>query len=749
MRIAPLCLFVLAACGGADHSTVDATTSSLSNSESQSSSDFGIYSHGDEKPDDATPTEAWTTQDDPTLFDDDLVFDVDELPMEGEADDVPWAGSYWPVYKDSINDRWDGEDSLSPSEKYAQAFGVPDFPDQVSKHHGIDNHKTRTECSGNDDCNSAISESCAKREGEEKGYCIPSWWGICHAWAPVAILEQEPEQAVTVNDVEFKVQDIKALLTLAYNRTRSRFVSLRCNEDASEDEIEYDEYDRPTGSDEECRDTNPGTYHVLLTNFLGLKGQSFVEDRTMDMEVWNQPLRGYRITKMEPVTVERAHELLDVPEDEVPADSVGGTFRFSGDVSTGDWEHKGPYTIVEGAEVVVEMTGDSGDADLYIRTGEAPTNNAYDCRPYKPHSNETCSITAEEGETELYVAVNGYSDADFSIEIRITDPEHGNPSDGIEYEFNADAEQFYYVKLEVDYMTESNSMTDGNLAHRVDHFTRVDKYQYILEVDGDNQIIGGEWVGTSKRNHPDFLWLPTDRSHWPAPAGGSLNWDLVKDLLEQSMEEEEPVIEAGAETTKVEESFSLVRNEWRHFGPFEVEGTLKATLSGTNDADLYVQTGSQPSKTSYSCRPYSSHSNETCSVAGPASIYVSVMGYNSADVTLVVEFEDAEDVAETEESTESGDTHLDENGSLALGEMALFVMTVEAGDKLRVKTEGETDIDLYVRFEDPPTTNDYDARGYTTSGNETIDFDAHTAGVLHIGVHGYREGSFRLTTEDR
>ena len=38
--------------------------------------------------------------------------------------------------------------------------------------------------------------------------------------------------------------DIKALTTLAYNRTRSRFVSLRCNEDDSEGEIEYDEYER-------------------------------------------------------------------------------------------------------------------------------------------------------------------------------------------------------------------------------------------------------------------------------------------------------------------------------------------------------------------------------------------------------------------------------------------------------------------------------------------------------------------------
>lgn len=31
-------------------------------------------------------------------------------------------------------------------------------------------------------------------------------------------------------------------------------------------------------------------------------------------------------------------------------------------------------------------------------------------------------------------------------------------------------------------------------------------YDYVLEIDGAGQIIGGEWLGTSKDFHPDFLW---------------------------------------------------------------------------------------------------------------------------------------------------------------------------------------------------------------------------------------------------
>ena len=488
---------------------------------------FDVQSYGEEKPEGGVPTEAWSSQDDPSLFDRDLEYSVDALPLTGEAEHIPWAGSYWPVYKDSINYRWDGSNSKSPAEKYAEAFGVPDFVDAVSREHGIDKYKNRTECEDNSACNSAIGEVCAKRKDADKGYCIPTWWGICHAWAPVAILEQEPENPVTVNDVEFKVQDIKALLTLAHNRTRSKFVSLRCNEDDSEDEIEYDEYDRPTGEDEECRDTNPGTYHVLLTNYLGIKGQSFVEDRTMDVEVWNQPLRGYRITQMEPVSAQRAAELVGVEQDEPAASSIGGTTRFSGELEADMWHHEGPFAVEPGAEVSVTMSGSNGDADLYVQVGSQPSETEYACRPYKPHSSETCTMTIEEGQTEVFVSVQAYSDADYEVVVAIVDAEGNTGSSASDYLFNDEAESFFHVKLEVDYLTESDITTDGHLADRIDNYTRTDRYQYVLEVDADGEIIGGEWIGSSKKNHPDFLWLPTERSNWPAPVAGSLNWDLV------------------------------------------------------------------------------------------------------------------------------------------------------------------------------------------------------------------------------
>jgi hypothetical protein len=53
------------------------------------------------------------------------------------------------------------------------------------------------------------------------------------------------------------------------------------------------------------------------------------------------------------------------------------------------------------------LTG-TGDADLYVKVGSAPTLTSYDCRPYKTGSNETCKVTLAQP-TTVGVMVNGYA----------------------------------------------------------------------------------------------------------------------------------------------------------------------------------------------------------------------------------------------------------------------------------------------------------------------------------------------------
>lgn len=694
--------------------------------------DFGKPDQDDTKGGADGKAEGWGSADDPGLFSNDLNYALADMPMEAEATNVPWAGSYWPVYEDSINKKW--RNAPSPAALYGDAFGVTGVEDAVSSAYGIDNNSSRTACSSNTDCDSSMAEQCAKRDGETEGYCIPSWWGICHAWGPASILEPEPEHEVEHNGVTFKVNDIKALMTLAYNRTETRFVSLRCNENDSKDEIEYDGYERPTGSDSECRDTNPGTWHVLLANYLGLKGESFVYDRTFDYQVWNQPVRGYKIKTMDEVTARQANELIGVQPE-------GGTTReANGTVAKSAWHHEAALAVNQGDQVSITMTG-TGDADLYVRFGSQPTGTEYDCRPYDSGSSETCNVVAPDGATEVFVSVNGYADSsDFDLNMVVG----GSVPDT--YVFNDKAAKFYSVASEVYYISESPSSRDGNLSDTIDTYTHTDHYEYILEVDEGGEIIGGEWLNGSKKAHPDFVWLPL-RHRDASVAGGKIRYENIKMLLDKSRASDDE--DTVGELRTVNESGTAAKGEWTHFGPFKVAPgkTLTVNMTGDNDADLYVRKGSAPTSASYDCRPYKNGSTESCTVTG-GEVYVSVQGYAASSAfDLEITYTSG---TGTEDPVEppAEFTHLEVTDTVADGETKLYELEVPAGKKVVVRTFSSNDIDLYIQANQAPTTDAYLARGYTTSGNETLNHRPTSNVKLYIMVHGYEGGSFTLRTAD-
>jgi hypothetical protein len=86
-------------------------------------------------------------------------------------------------------------------------------------------------------------------------------------------------------------------------------------------------------------------------------------------------------------------------------------------------------------------------------------------------------------------------------------------------------------------------------------------------------------------------------------------------------------------------SGSVVRNaEQRWNTPTLAAGTYDFAITGTNDADLYVRTGSAPTTTLYDCRPYKTGSAESCRVtlAQPAPIHVMVRGYSTAASTFTL-----------------------------------------------------------------------------------------------------------------
>lgn len=63
----------------------------------------------------------------------------------------------------------------------------------------------------------------------------------------------------------------------------------------------------------------------------------------------------------------------------------------------------------DATDLAVRITGGTGDADLYLRYGSAPTTSQYDCRPYKSGNEELCEVAAPT-EGTWYASIRAYSD---------------------------------------------------------------------------------------------------------------------------------------------------------------------------------------------------------------------------------------------------------------------------------------------------------------------------------------------------
>ncbi|AUD79657.1 alkaline serine protease [Kangiella profundi] len=179
------------------------------------------------------------------------------------------------------------------------------------------------------------------------------------------------------------------------------------------------------------------------------------------------------------------------------------------------------------SNVSFDMSGGTGDADIYVKFGSAPTTSSYDCRPYRNGNTESCDFTAQTG--TYYVMVRGYT-----------------------------------------------SYSNVNLVATHD---------------------GG---GTN-----------------PPPAGGSATLENLSGAS-GSFTHYYVDIPAGMSSLNVQMS------------------------GGSGDADLYVRRGSQPTTSSYDCRPYRYGNNETCSFSNPAQDrwYISIRGYSSySGVTLQVDWQ--------------------------------------------------------------------------------------------------------------
>jgi hypothetical protein len=332
---------------------------------------------------------------------------------------------------------------------------------------------------------------------------------------------------------------------------------------------------------------------------------------------------------------------------------------------------------------------------------------------------------------------------------------------GSDYGWNASATQFRRIQLA--YWMVSDSVGASELLLRAD--TRsVDpvrvELNYVLELDAQNRILGGEWIQdpvalgeNNKELHPDFIWMALDHRGAGEAAddtGGDddnpfISYDRARALLQCANDANTCApARMGGDDTLMDFVADVGNAQTRSYDTGVVQpGTYRVVMSHDparpgGDADLYVRVGSAPTTSAYDCRPYSDGSDEECTVQVTAAttVFIQVRGYGSGSnaFRLVVSGGGGDEPPPAWEG-------LHESGSVSRDQEVRFTTPELSAGTYRFDMTGTGDADLYVRRGSAPNTTTFDCRPYANGSAETCSVTLQSAGAIHVMVRGYAASS--------
>jgi vibriolysin len=178
--------------------------------------------------------------------------------------------------------------------------------------------------------------------------------------------------------------------------------------------------------------------------------------------------------------------------------------------------------------------------------------------------------------------------------------------------------------------------------------------------------------------------------------------------------------------------------DWQQFYidvPAGATNLVVQMSGGSGDADLYTNFGSEPTTSSYDCRPYSAGNNETCTEASPSSgrWYVGIRAYSSYSGVSIV--------ASYDEPGPGCTPYSDSLSGISGSYLSWNYYTQEVPSCANTMTiwisGGSGDCDMYVNHGSQPSTSNWDCRPYKYGNEESCTFTNPAAGTWHIGLRGY------------
>lgn len=248
--------------------------------------------------------EKWNRQNNPEIFrplmKQQIIYDLAQLPLDAKIQDdrFGWSDSYWPSNLGGIAYRWS---SLDPMPFKYKFYSKSELSNMNEAQLGELSPAELYDISQGD-YSYTLTKKVLKTYNPKD-----LWWeGICHGWALAATNYAEPDKVILTNkdgiNVPFGASDVKALLSMhdAYN-SKGYYVRVgkRCSVRGKVEGEAYPQdgvvppVSKRDAERDECRDVNAGTFHLILTNMIGINASGFVADVDRYGDVWNQPITSY------------------------------------------------------------------------------------------------------------------------------------------------------------------------------------------------------------------------------------------------------------------------------------------------------------------------------------------------------------------------------------------------------------------------------------------------------------------------
>ena len=272
----------------------------------------------------------------------------------------------------------------------------------------------------------------------------------------------------------------------------------------------------------------------------------------------------------------------------VPVSGIGA--------SSGNWVYYKIAVPSGASDLSIQISGGSGDADLYTRFGSKPTTSAYDCRPYRNGNSETCTV-ASPSAGDYYIGLRAYS-------------------------------TFSGVTLQASYQTSSPNQAPNAAFSQSANGLTVSFSNSSSDPDGDNLTYSWNFGDGSSSTE-------ASPSHTYASSGTYTVTLTVSDGSLSDSASASVTVDGGSQGDSINETnLSGAAGAWDHYTIVVPAGATSLNIEsagGSGDADLYVRFSAEPTTSNWDYRPYRWGNNETVTVSNPqaGTWYVSLRGYSA------------------------------------------------------------------------------------------------------------------------